>query len=331
MTEPAPVLLLTFKRSETAARVFEAIRRARVPRLYVAADGPRPGITGEAEECAAVRSLVTAVDWPCELRTLFQPVNLGVKEGPTRGLDWFFAQEAEGIIFDDDCVPSPDFFPFAAAMLERYRGDPRVWSIGGTNYQHGRRRSAHSYYFSAYSCSWGWATWREVWFRSQRSATAWDNPAFARLMSRTFPDRPAAQTYWSMIHRACASGEITTSWDYPFLFSAFEKEMLSIMPEVNLISNFGFGHHGTNTLDADDPSAAMPLGQMAFPLDHPPDVRANVMADIFMERHHYRATPAANARRRLRGWLAQRSPRTYAQLRSLAWRLRSAHGLSVSG
>ena len=35
-----------FNRPDTTAQVFDAIRQARPPRLYVAADGPRPGHPG---------------------------------------------------------------------------------------------------------------------------------------------------------------------------------------------------------------------------------------------------------------------------------------------
>ena len=36
-----PVLFLVFNRLDTAKQVFEAIRQAKPPRLYVAADGAR--------------------------------------------------------------------------------------------------------------------------------------------------------------------------------------------------------------------------------------------------------------------------------------------------
>jgi len=53
-TPPAPletaVLFLVFNRPDTTAQVFEAIRKARLPRLYVAADGPRPNRVREAEK-----------------------------------------------------------------------------------------------------------------------------------------------------------------------------------------------------------------------------------------------------------------------------------------
>jgi hypothetical protein len=65
MNACAPVLFLVFNRPEQTGRVFEAIRAARPHRLYVAADGPRPDRPGESERCAEVRTIATAVDWPC--------------------------------------------------------------------------------------------------------------------------------------------------------------------------------------------------------------------------------------------------------------------------
>lgn len=46
-TPPAPLqtaaLFLVFNRPDTTVQVFDAIRQAKPPRLYVAADGPREG------------------------------------------------------------------------------------------------------------------------------------------------------------------------------------------------------------------------------------------------------------------------------------------------
>ena len=111
-----PVLLLLFSRPDTARRVFETIRRARPTRLYVAADGPRPGHPTDAQRCAETRAVVQEVDWPCEVFTLFQEHNLNCGRAPVTALNWFFEHEPEGIILEDDCVPAPSFFPFCARV-----------------------------------------------------------------------------------------------------------------------------------------------------------------------------------------------------------------------
>jgi len=66
------VLFLVFNRPDTTAQVFEAIRAAKPPRLYIAADGPRLGKPDEGRRCAEVREIAMRVNWPCEVRTLFR-------------------------------------------------------------------------------------------------------------------------------------------------------------------------------------------------------------------------------------------------------------------
>ncbi len=125
------VLLLIFNRPETTELVFEAIRKSRPSRLYVAADGPREDREGEAERVAKARDIATAVDWPCEVKTLFRSRNLGCKYAVSTAIDWFFQHEEEGIILEDDVLPVEGFFYFCQAALNEYRDDPRVGFVAG--------------------------------------------------------------------------------------------------------------------------------------------------------------------------------------------------------
>lgn len=59
--------MVIFNRPDTTKEVFEAIRKAKPPRLYVAADGPRPNRPDDKEKCAATRAIINQVDWECEV------------------------------------------------------------------------------------------------------------------------------------------------------------------------------------------------------------------------------------------------------------------------
>ena len=52
------ILFLVFNRLDTTKKIFEAIRQAKPPRLYVAADGARTNLEGEVEKVQAVRNYV---------------------------------------------------------------------------------------------------------------------------------------------------------------------------------------------------------------------------------------------------------------------------------
>ena len=58
------ILFLVFNRLDTTRKIFEAIRQAKPPRLYVAADGARTNLEGEVEKVQAVRNYVMKnIDW----------------------------------------------------------------------------------------------------------------------------------------------------------------------------------------------------------------------------------------------------------------------------
>ena len=159
-----PVLLIIFSNPQTTRKTFEQIRSVCPTRFYIAADGPRANVIGEIEHAREVRSIVNDIDWPCEVKTFFREENSGgAGSGVYAALDWFFSEVEEGIVLEYDCIPHPDFFPYCAELLERYRNDERVMVIGGNNLQDGLVRGNASYYFSSIPYMWGWASWRRTW------------------------------------------------------------------------------------------------------------------------------------------------------------------------
>ena len=140
-----PVAFLVFNRPQQTRRVFDAIAAAKPERLLVVADGPRN--EAEAEACRQVREIATAVTWPCKVETLFSEVNLGCRKRVASGLDWVFERCEEAIILEDDTLPSSSFFPFCEELLNRYRADERILTIGGVNVMGDRDQSPFSYRF----------------------------------------------------------------------------------------------------------------------------------------------------------------------------------------
>src|SRR3954464_11532865 len=118
MTEArsVPVVFIIFNRPDTTRRVFEMIRAARPRKLLVIADGPRANRPGEAEKCAATRAIIDGVDWGCEVQRNFSEANMGCRLRVSSGITWAFELVDKAIILEDDCVPSPSFFPFCAEL-----------------------------------------------------------------------------------------------------------------------------------------------------------------------------------------------------------------------
>lgn len=240
-----PVLLLIFNRPDTTREVFEAIRKARPQKLYVAADGPRKDKAGEAERCAETRAIVDNIDWPCEKVILFRDQNLGCRNAVSSAIDWFFSNEEEGIILEDDCLPSPSFFTYCAEMLEKHRDDPSVMHICGDNPTDGKVYGEGSYYYSPFSLIWGWATWRRAWEQYDVNMSSF--PAFRdhQKIKDVF-HQATFQKYWTEKYQELYDGKVDT-WDFQWFYTIMCEGGLAIIPNVNLITNIGFGADATHT------------------------------------------------------------------------------------
>jgi hypothetical protein len=280
----SPVLLLLFNRPNTTRLVFDAIKQAAPPRLYIAADGPRVDRENETGLCREVIAITNNVDWPCEVKTLFRQQNLGCKEAVSSAIDWFFGHEEEGIILEDDCLPSNDFFRFCDVMLERYRLDSRIRHIGGSNLQQGKQWGNTSYYYSNLTHVWGWAGWRRVWQSYDKQLAAYSTDDARNALSNIFTE-PIIIDTWVNIFNQVKGGLIDT-WDYQLTLINLFNNSLSVIPNVNLISNIGFGNAATHTIDGHSPYAALPhqsLGDIKHPLLVVPQKQAdyNTLAHDF--------------------------------------------------
>jgi len=254
-----PVLMIVFNRPQPARQVFAALRAQRPPRLYIAADGPRPGRDGDLRNCAEVRRLSEEVDWPCEVRTLFQEANLGLGLGVRRAMDWFFAQEEVGAILEDDCVPHRDFLSYCEWALDKYRDDRRVWHVGGNNFAAAPELFAGaSVGFVSLAQVWGWATWRDRW-----AAYEYD----AKRLSDITGDRwrewriPASAAKIKLAHLK-KTIELRNTWDYQWQVTVLNQHGLAVVPSGNMISNVGDGGDATHT--PGDERCRLPLMDGSF-------------------------------------------------------------------
>lgn len=264
-----PVLFIVFNRPGPTRQVFEAIRAARPPRLYVAADAARADRPGEQERCAQVRAIATAVDWPCEVRTLFRDTNLGCRLGCATAIDWFFEAEPEGIILEDDILPQPGFFEFCASLLERYRDDESVSMVSGCSFIGRPPDCDADYVFTRYMHIWGWASWRRAWRHYDLTMSQWRRPAAAARLARVLGGRRAAIAHWTALFDAVGAGKVDT-WDYQWVFSSWMADMTAIMPPGMLVRNLGFGDDATHTVGPVPRSVRdAPPARIAFPLRRP--------------------------------------------------------------
>lgn len=281
------VLFLVFNRPDTTWQVFEAIRQAKPPRLYVAADGPKENQKDETKLCDQVRKIATEVDWECEVKTLFRDENLGCRIAVSSAIDWFFKNEEQGIILEDDCLPSQSFFWYCQELLEHYKSDERIMVVSGNNFQQGEKVTPYSYYFSRYNHCWGWATWKRAWNHYDHDMRLWTDFKKENGLDAWADRSRLFIPYWNRIFDSVAARQID-SWAYIWTFSCWAQGGMTCLPHVNLVKNIGIGEDATHTTKTNNSINQLRRHSIHLPLSHPNIIIRNTAADRFTDKQHFK-------------------------------------------
>lgn len=280
-----PILFILFNRPDHAGVVFAQIRAAKPARLFVAIDGPRAHRADDPEKVAGCLDLLQQIDWPCDVQTLIRSENLGCGKAVSSAITWFFERVEMGIILEDDCVPTPDFFTYCRALLLRHEHNPAVMHIGGVNLQQGNWRGAGSYYFTRICHIWGWATWRRAWNLYDFAMGSFPQFKLENSIQNILTE-PEDQAYWLRAFQNVHDRQLDT-WDYQWVYAVWTNRGLAALPNVNLIRNIGFDETATHTKVRDLRLGDWATGELGT-IVHPAFVLEDPAASEFSSRMFFR-------------------------------------------
>lgn len=272
-----PVVFIIFNRPDTTAKVFEAIRKAQPSQLFIIADGARLDRENEQEKCQEVRKIVENIDWQCQVFKNYSDINLGCGKRISSGISWVFEQVEEAIILEDDCLPHPSFFRFCSELLGKYRNNPQIMMISGTNNLLKWQQKNQSYHFSNYDSCWGWATWRRAWKFYDYEMEKWNYPENQQKIKEVLQDEEQFNYRYQICQQAF--NKKVNTWDYQWTFARLLQGGLTIISDVNLIKNIGFNSNATHTTKFSLFNTDLDSHGLDFPLSIPDNIEVDYEYD----------------------------------------------------
>jgi len=244
-----PILYIVFNRLDTVKQTFPKIREVQPQQLFIAADGPRKDRLGEEKKCKAVREWVLSqIDWDCKVHTLFRDENLGCGKAVSKAITWFFDNVEQGIILEDDCLPSKSFFRYCETLLNYYKNDTRIMHIAGDNPLVKTNCGEASYYFASVQHCWGWASWSRAWKLYDFNIK---NDFIQNFKNNKYFCNFNVQKYWTEILSLMQEHKIDT-WDYQWTWAILKNNGICINPALNQITNIGCTSDSTHFSDSCD-------------------------------------------------------------------------------
>ena len=234
-----PVLVIGFNRPDKILSLLNRLENLGVVNLYVALDGPRT--SSESSVCVEVLKQVMAFKDKFNLSVVWRDYNLGCNLGVVAALDWFFLENSYGIVLEDDCYPEDEMLRELEASLELIEAtDDHIGMITA----HNPFTSWSSKVLSRYVLIQGWGTTSKVWFSIREN---YFKLTFPQLSTKERMGRSLSESvfWWANSTRARLGGVDT--WDGIFADRMWRLGYRTLVPEQNLILNFGFDERATHT------------------------------------------------------------------------------------
>ena len=279
-----PILILVYNRSKNLNKLINLLRKIRAKNIYVSFDGPKKNQT-DIDKCNNVKKNIENIDWKCNLYKNFLNTNNGCKLGVSKGLEWFFSKVDRGIIIEDDCKPSQDFFIFSEWALIKYKKKNKIGGITGNNFLKNKINITETFYYSKYAHCWGWATWRRTWEKYDKDIKFWKRYKSSKSWNNYFSHN-IEKRYWEKIFNNVYN-KMLDSWAYPWMLGIWKNNQLIITPKKNLVLNVGFSRDATHT-NSRFHNFQYKTFKIKKPYYAPKKIEVNKIADNYVFKNHYK-------------------------------------------
>jgi hypothetical protein len=274
------VLLLLYKRPETTVHVINALKKVKPKFIYISLNIPTASASHEDHEnYKKVLKLVREINWKCDLKIKKRKKHLSSYNSYKSAIKWFFENEKEGIILEDDTVPNKSFFIFCKKLLKKYKNNKQIAQICGTSFVNRKKIINENYIFSNYSLGWGYATWRRSVNDYDEKMKGWLEIKRKKSLLKTINDKGFLY-FWTKKFDVQYKNNLK-HWDERWLYSNWKNNKLSIIPKKHLVKNIGIGASATHTKTKQWYSN-LETHEMQYKDKHPKKIFANLEYDKWL-------------------------------------------------
>jgi hypothetical protein len=282
-----PILILAFNRADCFDKTIRSILQQEHGDIYVSCDGPRLSSPNETQE---VRHLILSYQERGDVKVAnLLETNLGTLDGIHAGIDWFFENESEGLIVEDDLILHPPILEEAEKLFDAFRADPCVGSIGLRNVVPSEwLTDPHaSYRRSRLFVSTGWGTSRIYWTQGRKSLIDRKNWLPSKKLRGFFGLGVTFQI--ARDYRIDAINEIQQrnicNWDNRWSATHLSNNWNCLILNHNRVEYIGYGPDATHTKGLPKPNSI----ERSFALDNmewkiPDNLDIDTKADWYLLR-----------------------------------------------
>lgn len=246
----SPVIVFAYNRPRHLQCTLEALNRndlAEDTELFIFCDGAKGKEDRDrVDETRGVADNFASDSNFKNVEISYSDVNKGLANSVISGVSRILQRFESVIVLEDDIVSAPNFLRYMNECLDYYQKDSRVGAISAytpkfripSNYQ-------HDLFLSKRGNSWGWATWKEIWEKTDWKVSDFSSFSKDRKRKRAFD-----ATQFRAVEMLCEqmNGQIDSwaiRWDYSF----FVRGLYTVYPVKTKVVNIGCDGSGTHCVN----------------------------------------------------------------------------------
>ena len=280
-----PVLIMTYIREKNTFKILDILKKINQKNIFLFNDGLFKSKDKKIHQ--NFRKNIINYKKKNKIKIILPKKNLHHRFAQPYALSKVFKNYSEVIVLEDDTIPNKSFFKFCNQLLFRYKDDKRISIISGNNflnYKNYKRRNNDSYFFSKFTTTWGWATWKDRWEDSfDINMKNWPKVKKEGWMKDILLNDKSEKFLSKYLHRRFKL--IDKDWDRVWQFGCLINGRLTIFPNKNLITSVGQDEFATHN----NPKKwdRLPLEELKFPLTHPKIIVADNRVDNFLTKEGF--------------------------------------------
>ncbi len=239
----APIVLFTYNRLSHTKSTVEHLQKnelAKESDLFIFSDGPKT----EKDESSVkqVRNYLNKVDGFKTITKIFHSSNKGLANSIIKGVSEILQNHNTVIVLEDDLSAGVNFLSYMNAALGFYNPNT-IWCISGYNHD---MKIPSNYKYDTYlayrSCSWGWATWKQNWEKTDWDVKEFNSFIRNKDLQKKF-NRGGNDVSVMLLKQQQAK---IHSWAIRFNYASFKNNLPTVYPCYSFINNIGTDGTGTN-------------------------------------------------------------------------------------
>ena len=236
MNDYAPIIIFSYRRKiNKLIKSLLKNKEAKLSDLFIFSDGFKSQI--DKQDVLSVRISLKKISGFKSIKIFESKKNNGLSSSIIKGVKLIINNFGKAIILEDDLIVSKYFLQYMNKSLNIFKDRKDIWSISG----YGPplpclRNYSHEVYLSCRTSSWGWASWKDRWNKTNWSMKFFKNFKKNKKLIKKFEQ--GGDDLFRMLELNFLKK--IESWDILWCYNQFINNSYSVFPKFSMSKNKGF-------------------------------------------------------------------------------------------